>query len=88
MRVLKIIIGLILMAAAFWPARLAVVMFGIVRSRLASPPGPHTTYYVIMHGHQLAPWQIYTIPAASAVTALALVAGGLYLIWAGSNNDN
>lgn len=90
MRPLRIIIGVILIAAAFWPASLALVMFGTVRSRIAIPPGDHVTEYVITHGHRyrLAPWQIYAIPAGSAVTALVLVAGGIYLILVGSNNDN
>ncbi len=88
MRLLKIIIGIILIAAAFWPARLAFVMFGAVRSRMANSPGPHVTEYVILYGHRLAPWEIYAIPAASAATALVLVAAGIYLVSVGSNNDN
>jgi hypothetical protein len=87
-RLLKIIIGVILIAAAFWPVRLAFVMFGVVRSRIASPPRPHVTHYVILHGHQLAPWQIYAIPAASEVIALILIAGGLYFICAEPHDDN
>ncbi len=88
MRFLKVIIGGICIAAAFWPARFAFGMLGVVRSRLATPPGPHVTYYVILSGRQLAPWQIYGILAVAAVTALMLVAGGVYLICAEPRKDN
>ncbi len=87
MRLIKVIIGVILIAAAIWYARLAFVMFGIARSRIASPPRPHVTEYFILHGHILVPWEINAIPAASAVIALGLLAGGLSLIWTGSNKQ-
>ncbi len=90
MHPLRITVGVILIAAAFWPASLALVMSGAVRSRIASPPGDHVTEYVMTHGHRyrLAPWQIYAVPAAAAATALVLVGGGIYLIGAGSRHDN
>lgn len=90
MHPLRTIVGVILIAAAFWPASLAFAMFGAVRSRIATPPGDHVTEYVITHGHRyrLAPWQIYSIPAASAVTALVLVAAGLYFICTKPQKDN
>jgi hypothetical protein len=89
MRGFKVVIAVICIAAACWPGSIAFGMFKyVVWPRLNRPPNMHATHYVIMHGHQLAPWQIYAIPAGYALAALGLAGGGLYLLLQPESHDN
>jgi hypothetical protein len=89
MKTLKVIAGIVCILVAFFPAGLAFVMFShAVVPRLTSPPTTKKPDTVSFEGRELRPWEIYAIPTASAMVALGLVGGGLFLLCPSGNDEH
>lgn len=87
-RVLRILLGLSLLAAAYFPAEYAYgLSFWLVRpGRLGLGP-VHVERWTSHHGLTLRGWQMYAGLGVFTLTALAMLVGGVYLVVSRPHDD-
>ncbi len=80
MNAVKPILGLVLVALAACPAKLAVALFSGIQSA-GPPPGPGVVVHhtILLYGHAFTGWRIRVAMAVLAIAAVTLFIAGLHL---------
>jgi len=88
MRLVKIVLGLLCIGAAFLPGSLAVGLFThVIAPSLNTAPNTHIHNTVFVLGFQLQGWMLYMVPLIAGLAATGLVIAGMFLLLCKSDDN-
>jgi hypothetical protein len=87
MRLARIILGLLVVALAFWPAMMCTSFGEILLSGHQGGPNVHVYQVVSFASFGFTGWQIYAAAILLGLVALGMVCSGIFLICARTRDE-